>query len=36
MAGLPQYDVSVFPYLRDRQRLLDVIPIKPSETPSVH
>ena len=35
MAGLPQYDVSVFPFLRDRQRRLDVIPIKPTEAPSI-
>ena len=33
MAGIPQYDVSVFPYLRDRQRL---IPTKPTEAPSIH
>ena len=36
MAGIPQYDVSVFPYLRDRQRLLDLIPTKPTEAPSIH
>jgi HK97 family phage major capsid protein len=36
MAGIPQYDTSVFPYLRDRQRLLDLIPTKPTEAPAIH
>ena len=35
MAGFPQYDVSVFPYLRDSQRLLDLIPTRATEAPSM-
>jgi HK97 family phage major capsid protein len=36
MSAVPAYDTSVFPYLRDRQRLLDLIPVKPTEAPAIH
>ncbi len=36
MAGIPEYETNVFPYLRDKARILDLIPRKTTQAPSIH